>query len=111
MPSDDSSRSLSIRTTYRVHPEDADTFKDIAERMAKDARLREGNTFLLAAQDISNPAVFHLTEGWKSQQAIDEHLASDGFQSVLADAQQLRIEDRTATVFEVVASYELGFPK
>ena len=110
MPSHDPFRSLLVQTTYRVHPEDADTFKDIAERMAKDARLREGNTFLLAGQDISNPAVFHLTEGWKSQQAIDEHLASPGFQSILAEAQQLRIEDRTATAFEVAASYELGLP-
>lgn len=110
MQSDDSARSLLIRTTYRVHPEDADTFKDIAERMAKDARLREGNTFLLAAQDISNPGTFHLTEGWKSQRAIDEHLASEGFQGVLTEAQRLRIEYRSATVFEVVHSYELGLP-
>lgn len=110
MPSDDSSHSLLVRTTYRLHPEDADTFKDIAERIARDARLQEGSTFFLAAQDINNPAVFHLTEGWKSQQAVDEHFASDGFQRVLAEAQQLRIDDRTVTVFEVAASYEFGFP-
>ena len=102
--------SLLIQTTYQLHLDDVEAFKDITERMAADARQRVGNTFLLAAQDLSNPALFHLTEGWQNQQAIEEHLASDRFQRVLAEAQQLRIESRSATVFEVGRSYALGLP-
>ena len=110
MPANETDQLLLIVTTYRVHPGDADAFKAINERMAADARRREGNRFLLAAQDICDPAVFHLTEGWKDQQSIDEHIAGDDFQAVLAEAQKLRIEDRTATVYDAVLKYELGMP-
>ncbi len=102
---------LLIVTTYRVHPEDTDAFKAINERMASDARRREGNRFLHVAQDIGNPAVFHLTEGWNDQQSIDEHIAGDDFQTVLAEAQKLRIEGRTAKLYAADFGYELGMPE
>ncbi len=110
MLADETGQFLLIVTTYRVHPDGADAFKAINERMAADARRREGNRFLLVAQDIGNPAVFHLTEGWNDQQSVDEHIAGDDFQKVLAEAQKLRVEDRTATVYGAVLKHELGMP-
>jgi quinol monooxygenase YgiN len=110
MSTDETGQFLLIVTTYRVHPEDAEAFKAINERMAADARRREGNHFLLVAQDIGDSAVFHLTEGWKDQQSVDQHIAGDDFQTVLAEAQKLRIQDRTATVYGAVLKYELGMP-
>jgi quinol monooxygenase YgiN len=103
-------QSTLVVTTYRVHPDDAEAFKAINERMAADARQRPGNNFLLVAQDIHDPAVFHLTEGWTDQKAIEEHIAGADFQTVLAEAQKLRIEDRVATVYSAVREYELGSP-
>lgn len=108
---EENSNFLLIVTTYRVHPEDADAFKAINERMASDARRRDGNRFLLVAQDIGNPAIFHLTEGWNDQQSIDEHISGEDFQTVLAKSQKLRIEDRTATVYGADFKYALGMPE
>lgn len=105
-----STPALLVKTTYQVNPEDAEAFKNITQRMAEDARQREGNAFLLAAQDVSNPAIFHLTEGWENQQAIDKHVANEDFQRVLAEAMQLRIESRSVTVFEVSRSYDVNLP-
>jgi quinol monooxygenase YgiN len=103
-------QSVLVVTTYRVHPDDAEAFKAINERMAADARRRPGNIFLFVAQDIGNPAVFHLTEGWTDQASIEEHIAGTDFQTVLAEAQKLRVEDRVATVYSAVREYELGMP-
>lgn len=103
-------QSMLVVTTYRVHPDDAGAFKALNERMAADARRRPGNNFLLVAQDIGDPAVFHLTEGWTDQAAIEEHIAGYDFQTVLAEAQKLRIEERVATVYRAVREYELGMP-
>ena len=110
MPSAHPTPSLLIQTTYRIHPAVVDASKDISIRMAMDKKQREGNTFLLAAPDSSHPTTVHLTEGWKSQQAIEEHLANDSFQRVLAEAQQLRIESPSAIVYELGLRYALSSP-
>ena len=55
--------ALLIYTTYRLVPDDVDTFRFLALRMTTTAKSRDGCAFLDVAQDISDPATFRLIEG------------------------------------------------
>ncbi len=99
-----------ISARYVLDPADTAAYKMLAARMAEAAHRRPGCSFLNAAQDVLDPNVFHLTEGWVSQQAFDEHLASDEFQAVLKEALGLRIVARSGSIFFVSGAQALDMP-
>lgn len=110
MPEPASFAALLISTSYVLDPADASAFATLAGRMAEAARARAGCVFLNAAQDVLDPATFHLTEGWVSEEELRAHLASDAFQSVLAAALKLRILARSGTMYAVSGSQTLDMP-
>jgi quinol monooxygenase YgiN len=99
-----------ISANYVVDQADTTVFKALTARMAKAAHQRAGCSFLNAAQDVLDPNSFHLTEGWISQAAFDEHLNSVEFQSVLKEALALRIVKRSGAIYFVAGVQALEMP-
>ncbi|MEG3175362.1 antibiotic biosynthesis monooxygenase [Sphingomonas sp. RB3P16] len=99
-----------IVANYVLDPADAEAFQRIAARMAEQAKRRPGNVFLNAARDVADPNIFHLTEGWASQEALDEHFRSDAFQAVLSEALALRIVARSGSIFFISGAQALDMP-
>ncbi|MDH7972851.1 antibiotic biosynthesis monooxygenase [Sphingomonas sp. AR_OL41] len=99
-----------ISARYVVDPADTAAYKALAGRMAEAAHRRAGCSFLNAAQDVLDPNIFHLTEGWISEEAFHEHLASDTFQAVLREALELRIIERSGKMYFVAGEQTLDMP-
>lgn len=99
-----------ISAKYVVDPQDNAAYKALLARAAETANQRSGCFFLNAAQDVLDPNVFHLTEGWASEEAFTEQLNSDEFQYVLKEALKLRIVHRSGTKYIVADSQALEMP-
>ena len=80
-----------------------DAFRSLASRMAVAARARDGCVFIHVAQDIGDPATFHLVEGWRDQAALDAHGASGESQAILTKAATLGVIDRPVDIYPVSA--------
>ncbi len=102
--------SLLIHATYRLPPDQAETFRSIAARMAAAARARDGGIFLDVARDIADPALFRLSEGWRDRAALDAHLAGTAFQAALEEVAALTIVASSADLYHVSASDTLALP-
>ena len=70
----------------------------------------EGCAFLDGAQDVSDPATFHLVEGWRDQAALDAHGASAEFQAVLKDAATLGVVDLAIDIYSVSRRQTVNMP-
>ena len=102
--------ALLIYTTYSLAPDDAEAFRSLALRMTTTAKSRDGCAFLDVAQDISEPAIFRLIEGWRDQAALDAHGASVEFQTVMKDAAALRVVGRSIDVYSVTDKKTVNMP-
>ena len=78
--------------------------------MTTTAKSRDGCAFLDVAQDISEPAIFRLIEGWRDQSALDAHGASVEFQTVMKDAAALRVVGRSIDVYSVTDKKTVDMP-
>lgn len=110
MSEDTTTPAFLIVARYTLDPADTAAFKAITARMAEGAHRRPGNLFLHAAQNVADANVFHLTEGWASQAAFDEHLHSAEFQAVLGEALALRIIERSGFIYFVAGAQALDMP-
>lgn len=99
-----------INTTYRLHPDDGETFKDLAARLARAAMNFAGSTFFNVGQDVLDPATFHLTEGWQSREVFEAALVGAEFQDILGAALKLRIVERFGDKIFVSAMEKLEMP-
>ena len=94
---------LSIVGTYRVDPADAAAFASIAAGSVPATVSKMGCLYYIASQDVNEPGVFHLSEGWSDKAALDAHTSSADFQAMLAQAMKLRILSR-----EIYLSHSQG---
>ena len=85
---------LSIVGTYKVDPADAAAFASIAARSVPATASKPGCLYYLASQDVNEPGVFHLAEGWTDKAAFDAHTGSPDFHAMLEKAMKLRILSR-----------------
>ncbi|WP_287833841.1 putative quinol monooxygenase [Acidiphilium sp.] len=98
--SEESGRFLALVGSYRLAPEDAPAFAEIARRCVALTVVKPGCLYFTIAEDVSVPGLFHLSEGWADRAALDAHLSSADFAAVLAEAGRLRVLGRTAFVAE-----------
>ncbi|QRF67578.1 putative quinol monooxygenase [Ponticoccus alexandrii] len=103
----DDAPTIIIYATYRIEAHDQGEFRDVATRMAKAARSREGCTFLNVAEEVGAPGTFRLIEGWRDQIALDRHQSSEDFQTILAEAGKLAIVERRADVYAIASRTSL----
>lgn len=87
-------RFISVVGSYTIHPDDAAAFANIARESVATTRGKQGCLYYVASQDLVQPNVFHLAEGWASQSDLDAHGASTDFKHMLEQAFKLRIENR-----------------
>jgi quinol monooxygenase YgiN len=85
---------VSLVGTYEIDPLDAAAFASIATASVDQIVNKQGCLYYIASQDLKQPTVFHLAEGWASQADLDAHLASPAFQKMLEQAFKLRIVRR-----------------
>lgn len=91
---------LALVGSYRLHPDDAPAFAKIARQCVEQTVTRPGCLYFTIAEDVSEPGLFHLSEGWADRAALDEHLASADFAEILDQAGRLRILGRQAYISE-----------
>ena len=85
---------LSVVGTYKVDPADAAAFAGIAAGSVLATASKPGCLYYIASQDVVEPGVFHLAEGWADKATLDKHGSSPDFQEMLAKAMKLRILSR-----------------
>ena len=102
--------SLLGYTTYQIVPDDVDAFRSLALRMATMAKANDGCFFLDTTQDVSDPALFRLIEGWRDQAALDAHGASAEFQAMIGEASALGIIDRSIHIYSVAGRQIVDLP-
>ena len=93
--------ALLSKATYHLHADDVAAFKPIAIRVAQTAKEHAGCLFFETAQDLAEPTLIHLSEGWASHEALAAFSTSTGFQALLQEAMALRILDRSVSVYLV----------
>ena len=93
--------ALLSKATYHLHTDDVAAFKPIAIRVAQAAREQAGCLFFDAAQDLADPTLINLIEGWASHETLAAFSASSGFQALLKEAMALRILGRSVSVYLV----------
>ena len=93
--------ALLSKATYHLHIDDVAAFKLIAIRVAQAAREQAGCIFFDAAQNLADPTLINLIEGWDSHDTLAAFAASNGFQALLKEAMALRILDRSVSVYLV----------
>ena len=85
---------ISIVGSYELHPLDVAAFARIATESVEQTVDKDGCLYYIATQDVKNPNIFHLTEGWATQADLDAHGASPSFKNMLEQAFKLRIVSR-----------------
>ena len=93
--------ALLSKATYHLHTDDIAAFKLIAIRVVQAAREHAGCVSFDAAQDLTDPTLIHLIEGWASHEALAAFSTSSGFQALLKEAMALRILNRSVSVYLV----------
>ena len=91
---------LSVVGTYKVDPADAAAFAKLAADSVEAISQKEGCLYYIASQDLRQPGVFHLSEGWAGQAALDKHTNSPDFKAMIEKAMTLRILSREIYVSE-----------
>jgi len=93
-----------ISASYRIHPEDRQTFIDAVLPHLATTAQQDGCVYYVFAQDLTDPDTIHLTEGWRDQAAIDAHLTDESFlAAVRAVLGGVRILDYQAEIYDVAA--------
>jgi len=85
---------VSLVGTYEIAPLDAAAFASIATASIDQIVKKPGCLYYIASQDLKQPHVFHLAEGWATQADLDAHTASPAFLKMLEQAFKLRIVRR-----------------
>lgn len=89
---------------YRVHPEDRQKFIDAVLPHLEFTANLDGCIFYVFAQDLLDPNVIHLSEGWADQAAIERHNDTELFQKALTDVMTgVRILDHQGQRYEIAA--------
>ena len=84
--------------SYKIGPEDLAAFKNGSKKVVEYTRAASGNLFFTMAEDISEPGVLRIAEGWTSKDALQAHLGTQGFKDLAAESMKLNVLDRTMYV-------------
>ncbi|MER5794732.1 putative quinol monooxygenase [Streptomyces sp. NPDC001980] len=100
----DEPTSIVISSYYTVHPDDRQKFIDAVVPHLAPSAQNPGSVYYVFAQDLSDPNTFHLSEGWRNQEALDIHNASAPFQTALREVMTgVRIVGRQGQRYEIAA--------
>ncbi|MFK3741086.1 putative quinol monooxygenase [Massilia sp. TN1-12] len=91
-----------VSAYYRVHPEDRQTFIDAVIPDMTAAAKMHGCVYYAFAQDLTDPDLFHLTEGWADEASYEAHENAPTFLTALRTVvENVRILDRQGVRYQV----------
>ncbi len=99
---------LALIGFYKLHPTDAEAFRAIAAASVAPTRAKDGCLHYAFAEDVTEPGLFRVAEGWRDRAALDAHLASPDFAETLRQAGELDIMDRQIMTFTASNGQSLG---
>lgn len=82
---------------YLVHPSDADDFRQTVVETTRAARRIDGCLHYSFAADLEVAGLFHLSELWSDQSALDRRLASEEFRETGSKVSKMNILSRSVT--------------
>lgn len=95
-----------VSAYYRVHPADRQIFIDAVVPEMTAAEAMPGCIYYAFAQDLVDPNLFHLVEGWEDEAAYERHEAADTFLAALATVvATVRIVDRQGVRYDIAAQH------
>ncbi|GEN99348.1 antibiotic biosynthesis monooxygenase [Novosphingobium sediminis] len=89
-----------VMGTFRVAPEHIDTLLPLARKVAEATRAEEGCIQYGYAQDIDDPALFHVAERWTDRAALMSHAKSAHMAEWVAARSGLGFHDRMIRLYE-----------
>jgi quinol monooxygenase YgiN len=93
---------ITVSASYRVHPDDRQTFIDAVVPEMTAARTMPGCIYYAFAQDLTDPDTFHLSEGWADFAAYEAHEQAESFLTALATVvQNVRILHREGVRYDI----------
>lgn len=98
---------LALTGFYKLHSADVERFRMIAAASVETTRSKEGCLYYSFAEDVSEPGLFRVAEGWRDRAALDLHLSSPDFRDTLRQAGELRITERQVYTFTASDSRSL----
>ena len=87
---------IALIGVYHLACEDAPDFAKIAKQCVELTLRKPGCLYFNIGEDVNNPGIFHLSEGWIDKASLDEHLTSNDFNDILKQASRLNIIKREA---------------
>jgi quinol monooxygenase YgiN len=87
--------------TIRIAPERLAEAKPAMQKVITASRKELGCLEYAYAEDILDPGLIHIAEHWESQEAFDEHFASDHIAEWCGAWKNLGIFDRKLSIHEV----------
>jgi quinol monooxygenase YgiN len=100
-----------ISATYKLHPEDAATYRELASLMVALAEHQDGCEFFNVSEDVISQATFKLFEGWTSDEALGVWFNNPQFQDLLTRMLRLRVLDRHAEKIFVSRTDKIPMPE
>lgn len=99
--------SLIIAGTVRVPPENLVRFKPHMEAMLAASRAEDGCLAYSYAEDVAEPGLIHVFEGWRDQAAIEAHFQTPHMAAWRAAWPQFGVSDRRLSLYEVASERPL----
>jgi quinol monooxygenase YgiN len=92
---------LLVVGTIRIAPERLAEAQHAMQKVIAASRKEPGCLEYCYSEDILDPGLIHITERWVSQDAFDEHFASDHIAEWCGKWKNLGIFDRRLSIYEV----------
>lgn len=90
----DTKEYFALVGSYTVHPDDTKAFREIAALSIEMTIGKDGCMYYDFSEDILQPGVIRMSEGWRDRAAFDAHAHSLDHLKTLEQAGALRILGR-----------------
>jgi quinol monooxygenase YgiN len=82
---------------------DLDAFAASLPAMIEHAVGESGCLHYAFGRDVADPTIFHISEEWATQAALDEHVRSSAYRAWAADLRAMDVRERSVTIYSVAA--------
>lgn len=89
-----------VQGLVRLHPDDVETMRAAAGAMAAATRAEPGCIAYAFAQDLSDPAVIHIVEQWRGDDALRAHFATAHMAAFRAALTGVRVFERNVSAYD-----------
>jgi quinol monooxygenase YgiN len=79
-----------VQGWVRVHEGDRETLREAARTLVGETRKERGNLAYAFAEDFNDPGLFHIVERWADEEAVAQHMLSEGIAAFLPKLSALR---------------------